>query len=79
VDWTEPWVLGFEFSRPELFFSDGHADYDPNKDVYRHPERQQHPSHPFKKLHDIYALGVVLLEIGMHPPIDHPGPRLTNG
>jgi hypothetical protein len=35
------------------------------RDVYRHPERQGRPQKLFKKVHDIYALGVVMLEIGM--------------
>jgi len=64
VDYSQPWVLGFEFSRPEGFFSAGLADFCPARDVYRHPERQGRPEAVFNKLHDIYALGVVLLEIG---------------
>ncbi|KAF4331584.1 kinase-like (PK-like) [Fusarium beomiforme] len=65
---TEPWVLGFKFSRPEMYFSHGHGDYNAARDVYRHPRRQQNPTEPFNKLHDVYALGVVLLEIGLWQP-----------
>ena len=36
----------------------------PARDVCRHPERQDLPVTTFKKAHDIYALGVILLEIG---------------
>ncbi|KAF8853248.1 hypothetical protein BDZ45DRAFT_748759 [Acephala macrosclerotiorum] len=36
--------------------------------VYRHPDRQGMPEARFNKLHDIYALGVVLLEIGLWEP-----------
>ncbi|KAH6898223.1 hypothetical protein B0T10DRAFT_555557 [Thelonectria olida] len=68
LDLTKPWVLGFEFSRPEMYFSHGHGDYDAARDVYRHPRRQQNPTEPFNKLHDVYALGVVLLEIGLWQP-----------
>lgn len=68
VDFTEPWVLGFMFSRPESFFSAGPADFSPSRDVYRHPERQGQPEKMFSKIHDIYALGVVLLEIGLWEP-----------
>lgn len=64
LDFCSPWVFGFEFSRPELGFSSGRADRFLARDVYRHPSRQGSPTEPFKKLHDIYALGVVLLEIG---------------
>lgn len=65
LDYRQPWVLGFEFSRPEVDFSAGRVDICPSRDVYRHPDRQRRPSKPFNKMHDIYALGVVLLEIGV--------------
>jgi hypothetical protein len=65
--WEEPWVLGFESSRPDSFFSAGRADFCAARDVYRHPDRQGRPEAVFTKLHDIYALGVVLLEIGSYP------------
>ncbi|PNP51845.1 hypothetical protein THARTR1_07614 [Trichoderma harzianum] len=68
IDLSEPWVLGFEFSRPEQYFSAGLEDKCLARDVYRHPDRQQSPTQPFIKLHDIYALGVVLLEIGLWQP-----------
>jgi hypothetical protein len=68
IDYTEPWVLGFMFSRPEAYFSAGPADFFPARDIYRHPERQGQPAEVFKKIHDIYALGVVLLEIGLWEP-----------
>jgi hypothetical protein len=68
VNYPEPWVLGFEFSRPEPFFSVGHFDFEPTRDIYRHPDRQGQPTEMFKKVHDIYALGVVLLEIGLWEP-----------
>lgn len=68
VDLAEPWVLGFEFSRPEKYFSAGLEDECLARDIYRHPDRQQSPTQPFNKLHDIYALGVVLLEIGLWQP-----------
>ncbi|KAL9079702.1 MAG: hypothetical protein Q9157_001428 [Trypethelium eluteriae] len=68
LDFSQPWVLGFDFSRPERYFSSGIEDTCPLRDVYRHPERQQSPSCPFNKLHDIYALGVVLLETGLWQP-----------
>ena len=64
VDLRQPWIFGFEFSRRESFFSAGFIDTCPERDVYRHPERQGVPLTTFKKTHDIYALGVVLLEIG---------------
>lgn len=44
------------------------ADRKPEHNLYRHPERQGIPIESFKPIHDIYALGVVLLEIGLWRP-----------
>jgi hypothetical protein len=65
INYSNPSVLGFEFSRPEIDFSSGFSDLCVERDVYRHPERQGRPGKVFNKIHDIYALGVVLLEIGL--------------
>ncbi|KAM0798067.1 hypothetical protein BDR22DRAFT_860389 [Usnea florida] len=68
VDLTRPLIFGFEFSRPDSFFSAGFIDACPDRDVYRHPERQGQPLTIFKKIHDIYSLGIILLEIGIWRP-----------
>ena len=68
IQYSEPWVLGFSFARPESFFSAGPTDFSPSRDVYRHPERQGEAQQPFTEIHDIYALGVVLLETGLWEP-----------
>ncbi|PKX96000.1 uncharacterized protein P174DRAFT_419891 [Aspergillus novofumigatus IBT 16806] len=41
------------------------SDFEVEPNLYRHPDRQGRPSHQFNREHDIYALGVVLLEIGL--------------
>ena len=65
ADVQRPYIFGFEFSRPESYFSAGFIDTCTARDVYRHPVRQGQPLTTFKKIHDLYALGVVLLEIGI--------------
>lgn len=45
--------------------TDMRADFEVEPNLYRHPNRQGRPTHQFSRLHDIYALGVVLLEIGL--------------
>lgn len=45
--------------------TDMHSDFEVEPNLYRHPNRQGRPTHQFTSLHDIYALGVVLLEIGL--------------
>ncbi|KAK9860108.1 hypothetical protein MYU51_010389 [Penicillium brevicompactum] len=42
------------------------GDNDWARNIYRHPERQGlHPEEDYRMLHDIYSLGVCLLEIGL--------------
>ncbi|KAJ5549741.1 hypothetical protein N7535_002318 [Penicillium sp. DV-2018c] len=45
--------------------TDMRTDFEVEPNLYRHPSRQGRPTHQFSRLHDIYALGVVLLEIGL--------------
>ncbi|KAI1804418.1 hypothetical protein F4811DRAFT_520533 [Daldinia bambusicola] len=63
LNFSEPWVLGYGMNQPKPYFSRGRSDG--SYDVYCHPERQEGPTRFFKKIYDIYALGVVLLEIGL--------------
>lgn len=62
---NKPYLVDFEFSRPEagetlLMFED-----DLEKNLYQHPERLSPPIVEFNRVHDVYALGVVLLELGL--------------
>ncbi|KAI9822997.1 MAG: hypothetical protein M1832_002651 [Thelocarpon impressellum] len=69
-------LSGFDFARP------AHADEltekpppHPAFDVYRHPEAHgaapldSEAPRPFKKSYDVYALGVVLLELALWQPV----------
>lgn len=59
IDFSQPSVLGFEFSRPEFVvnWSANVEDDCFERNVYRHPDRQGKPEMSFSKIHDIYALG----------------------
>jgi hypothetical protein len=65
IDLDKPYLVDFEYARPldaqTLYTFSSDIEYD----IYRHPARQGIPSESFNKTHDIYALGVVLLEIGL--------------
>ncbi|EXJ68339.1 uncharacterized protein A1O5_08131 [Cladophialophora psammophila CBS 110553] len=71
---TEPHIGGFEVSRPD---TDGQLSLDMQGgefDIYKHPELrdesndlQGRPS--FERRHDVYSLGLVLLEIGLWQPL----------
>jgi hypothetical protein len=84
-----PYLVNFEYSRPETAATRLDVSDDPEKNLYRHPDRQGVPRTSFSKLHDLYSLGIVLLEIGvwqtagslfeqskrMMKPGVHPSPR----
>ncbi|KAL4955492.1 prion-inhibition and propagation-domain-containing protein [Aspergillus filifer] len=53
------------YARTESQDTDKTADFEPEANIYRHPDRQGRPRLRFGRTHDIYALGVVLLEIGL--------------
>lgn len=61
----DPYLVNFEYSRPAQQVTTWTWDQDENKNLYRHPDRQGPPTKAFSKTHDVYALGVVLLEIGL--------------
>ncbi|KAI1742095.1 hypothetical protein F4680DRAFT_412879 [Xylaria scruposa] len=60
----EIYLKGFEFSREVVEKSDP-FEVPRDDDLYRHPDRQGVPSVQFTKEYDIYAVGLLLLEIGM--------------
>ena len=66
-----PRLSGFEYSRLDNDFTSGHPDYELQRNIYRHPNRWDQPNESFSKIHDIYSLGVVLLEIGLWDPINN--------
>jgi hypothetical protein len=62
-------LMGFDFVRKEDEASSRTGDNDWEKNIYRHPARQGiHPEVDFNMLHDIYSLGVILLEIALWKP-----------
>jgi hypothetical protein len=65
IDFSQPFLQGFEFARPDSDPSLGRPTGDPYLDVYRHPSRQGPARKGHRKIHDYYALGVILLEIGL--------------
>ncbi|KAN0105856.1 Prion-inhibition and propagation domain containing protein [Hyaloscypha variabilis] len=74
TDLSSPMVSGFDFSRPDLpgEITVRHPSniYD---DLYRHPERLKDASTSTprsKKSHDVYSLGIILLEIAFWKPIE---------
>ena len=67
IDYAAPFLAGFEFSRPVADRSLGRYVERKylDRDIYRHPDRLGASQKTHTKEHDIYSLGVVLLEIGL--------------
>ena len=63
-DWSRPYLAGFDSSR-SVSDESGKLDFRAQWTVrlYTHPERQLGYTR-YEKIHDVYSLGVVLLEIG---------------
>ncbi|KAF4544539.1 Het-s domain protein [Lasiodiplodia theobromae] len=65
----KPYLIGFDEIRQEDGVTQMIADDVLEKNIYRHPDRQGlKPQHRYAMQHDIYSLGVCLLEIGMWKP-----------
>jgi serine/threonine protein kinase len=61
-----PFLVGFEKFRRAGGRSNMSGDTLWEKNLYRHPKRQgEYPEEEYKMQHDIYSLGVCLLEIGL--------------
>lgn len=65
IDYSFPILQGFEYARPKTDPSIGRSLDDIAFNVYRHPQRQGVTRKGHTKIHDLYSLGVVLLEIGL--------------
>ncbi|KAF2829602.1 hypothetical protein CC86DRAFT_464137 [Ophiobolus disseminans] len=80
-DMENPYVVGFDCSRPseaETWASEDHSGVKGN--LYRHPDRWGKPDR-FERQHDIYALGILLLELGswkLLPGMDGSGKGFEN-
>ncbi|WXC58110.1 hypothetical protein SNK03_004008 [Fusarium graminearum] len=64
-DFSKPLLFGFEYSRADDEATFLEEDYTLANNLYRHPDRWGRPTARFEKSHDVYALGVVLLEIAL--------------
>ncbi|KAI8941752.1 hypothetical protein NX059_002956 [Plenodomus lindquistii] len=64
-DFKAPLLHGFDFARPNAKPSVGRYVENIELDIYRHPDRQGEVRDGHTKEHDLYSLGIVLLEIGL--------------
>ncbi|OAL43597.1 hypothetical protein IQ07DRAFT_605680 [Pyrenochaeta sp. DS3sAY3a] len=84
IKYADPYISGFDYSRPAASDDLTERPHDnPSADIYRHPSVQHRGNRDdpapdgshggrssYKKSFDLYALGIVLLEIAYWKPID---------
>ena len=69
--YDSPIISGFAYARPDLPEEKTDRPPHPSKDdIYRHPAVLRGAAPRSQKSHDIYSLGVVLVEIAYWQPID---------
>ncbi|KAI1371349.1 hypothetical protein F4677DRAFT_313443 [Hypoxylon crocopeplum] len=64
-DLGNPLLFGFEYSRADDTATYLEEDHSLANNLYRIPDRWGRPAARFEKSHDVYSLGVVLLEIAL--------------
>ncbi|CAM1506163.1 Fc.00g058040.m01.CDS01 [Cosmosporella sp. VM-42] len=62
-DFANPYLIGFDCSRPSDAETRDTIDFTTANNIYRHPERWGRTAR-FEKRHELYSLGILLLEIG---------------
>ena len=73
IDLTKPLLSGFDFSRPcaRSDMTEPPPPSDDDNDAYRHPRAHgSTPTDSYRKVFDIYSLGIVLVEIAYWDSID---------
>ncbi len=70
VDVSTPLLTGFEYARPGGATSTK-IPQDPARQLYVHPFYQIDPNASYQRSYDVYALGIILLEIAYWEPINH--------
>jgi hypothetical protein len=85
ICYSKPFIVGFDFARPDKPGEISLSMRPSQLDLYRHPEvrASRRPVDDskslFRKPHDVYSLGMVLFEIGMWSRLDgYSKPNLTS-
>jgi len=71
VDLSDPILSGFDYSRPDLVDELSFSNINSlREELYHHPELLQSTAKKAERYHDIYSLGLVLVEIALWKPIE---------
>ena len=71
ADLNSPIMSGFDYSRPDLVDEQSFRNTrTPSHDLYSHPDLLQFRTRRSRKCHDMYSLGLILVEIALWRPIE---------
>ena len=71
ADISLPVMSGFDYSRPDLVDEQSFRNTrTPSHDLYSHPDLLQFRTRRSRKCHDMYSLGLILVEIALWRPIE---------
>lgn len=71
ADISSPILSGFDYSRPDLIDEQSFRNTrTPRHDIYSHPDLLQFRTKRSRKCHDLYSLGLILVEIALWRPIE---------
>ncbi|RMZ89323.1 hypothetical protein DV736_g3459, partial [Chaetothyriales sp. CBS 134916] len=70
IDITQPFLGGFEYARPGGSASSTRVPPKASRELYVHPFYQGDQPREYARSYDIYALGIILLEIAYWRPIN---------
>ena len=80
IPFSSPWLFGFEYARAGAAGTQMAEDHSLYRNLYRHPDRWSQPKVPYTRAHDIFSLGIVLLEIAWWMPVQQiAGLKLDDG
>ena len=72
ADISSPILSGFDYSRPDLIDEQSFRNNrTPRHDIYSHPDLLQFRTKRSRKCHDMYSLGLILIEIALWRPIEN--------
>ena len=71
ADISSPIMSGFDYSRPDLVDEQSFRNTrSPSHDLYSHPDLLQFRTRRSRKCHDMYSLGLILVEIALWRPVE---------
>jgi HET-S-like prion-inhibition and propagation protein len=79
IDLSNALLMGYEFARydaPDELSEKALGD--PSRDIYQHPSVNTDADSSYKKIYDIYSLGLIMIELAKWKPMKHIAKQFTD-